>query len=77
VSRPCPQRRLSSEFLEDIAREYLTLGPGYSRTLSISYQVSPRTVVSWVEKARSRGILSPAQPGRHGGQMSVPPLASP
>lgn len=73
VTRPAPQRKLSREFLEDISREYLTLGPGYAKTLASAYQVSPRTVVSWIEKARQRGILTPTQPGRHGGQLQPHP----
>jgi hypothetical protein len=69
VTRPAPHRQLSAEFLEDVAREYLTLGPGYAGALASAYQVSPRTVVSWIEKARRRGILTPTQPGRYGGQL--------
>lgn len=70
VTRPAAARKLSAEFLEDIAREYLTLGPGYARKLAGQYQVSPRTVVSWVEKARRRGILSQTRPGSFGGHLS-------
>lgn len=79
ATHPAAQRRLSREFLEDIARQYLTLGPGYAKALAMTHQVSPRTVVSWVEKARQRGILSPTSPGRHGGriQPSAPPEAAP
>lgn len=69
VTRPAPQRRLSRAFLEDIALQYLTLGPGYAQALAVEYQVTPRTVVSWVEKARRRGVLTPTRPGCHGGQL--------
>ena len=57
-----PLRRrgvLSDEFLTTIAREYLARGRGYAASLAQEYFVTPRTVVSWVEKARLRGILSP------------------
>lgn len=57
-----PLRRrgiLSDEFLTTIAREYLARGRGYAASLAEEYFVTPRTVVSWVEKARARGILSP------------------
>jgi hypothetical protein len=60
-----PVRRrgaLSDEFLTTIAREYLARGRGYAASLAHEYFVTPRTVVSWVEKARARGILS-AAPG--------------
>ncbi len=59
---------LSDEFLEDIAREYLALGRGYSQQLAVRFCVSPRTVISWVEKARRRGILTATSPGRAGGE---------
>jgi hypothetical protein len=61
-----PVRRagtLSDEFLTTIAREYLARGRGYAASLAEEFFVSPRTVVSWVEKARARGLLS-AAPGR-------------
>lgn len=53
------RRALSDEFLTTIAREYLTRGRGYAASLATEYCVSPRTVISWVEKARARGLLSP------------------
>lgn len=52
-----PGRQLSDAFLHDVARRYLAVGRGYAHRLAAEYQVAPRTVVSWVEKARSRGIL--------------------
>lgn len=61
--------RLSDDFLEQVAREYLALGRGYAHALSIEHGVAPRTVVSWVEKARRRGILSPVPKGGFGGQI--------
>ena len=57
-----PLRRrgiLTDEFLTTIAREYLARGRGYATSLAHEYFVTSRTVVSWVEKARARGILSP------------------
>lgn len=69
-----PTRRrkgaLSDEFLETIVREYLVRGRGYALSLADEYYVTPRTVVSWVEKARSRGILSaPPRRGAVGGHL--------
>lgn len=68
-----PLRRrgvLSDEFLTTIAREYLGRGRGYAASLAQDYFVTPRTVVSWVEKARERGILSaPPQSGAVGGTL--------
>lgn len=64
---------LTDDFLEAIAREYLNLGRGYADELSTRFLVSRRTVVSWVEKARRRGILTPVRPGQFGGQ--IVPLA--
>lgn len=68
-----PLRRrgvLSDEFLTAIAREYLTRGRGYATSLAHEYFVTPRTVVSWVEKARARGILSaPPSSGSAGGHL--------
>jgi len=60
---------LSEDFLEGIAREYLAIGRGYARVIAAERHVSPRTVVSWVEKARRQGILSRVPPGSHGGQI--------
>lgn len=60
---------LSDDFLEGIAREYLAIGRGYARTIAEQRHVSQRTVVSWVEKARRRGILTRVPAGSHGGQI--------
>lgn len=71
VIQPVRSRRaLSDEFLTTVAREYLVRGRGYAATLAEEYYVSPRTVVSWVEKARARGLLSaPPVRGAAGGRM--------
>jgi hypothetical protein len=61
--------RLSEEFLEDIAREYLGRGRGYAKAMAAERHVSPRTVVSWVEKARRRGILTFVPQGGYGGEI--------
>jgi len=70
-----PVRRkgnLTDEFLTTIAREYLARGRGYATSLAYEYFVTPRTVVSWVEKARARGILSaPPSSGATGGHLLV------
>lgn len=75
-----PLRRrgfLSDEFLTTIAREYLARRRGYAASLAHEYFVSPRTVVSWVEKARARGILSaPPTRGAAGGQLMAKPTGS-
>ncbi len=64
------RRILTDEFLTTIAREYLARGRGYAASLAQEYSVTPRTVVSWVEKARARRILSaPPTPGATGGHL--------
>lgn len=65
-------RALDDAFLEGIAREYLTRGRGYAQQIATARGVSRRTVVSWVEKARRRGILTSPGPGIHGGEI-IPP----
>jgi hypothetical protein len=67
-SRPINEP-LSDEFLEGIAREYLAIGRGYARAMAAERKVSERTVVSWVEKARQRGILTRVPSGSVGGQI--------
>lgn len=71
LGRPTNEQ-LTEQFLEQIAREYLTIGRGYARAIAAERHVSERTVVSWVEKARRRGILTRVRPGGFGGQI-VPP----
>jgi hypothetical protein len=70
-----PMRRrgvLTDEFLTTIAREYLTRGRGYAPSLAAEYFVTTRTVVSWIEKARARRILSPPpSSGATGGHMLI------
>jgi hypothetical protein len=68
-----PVRRrqvLTDEFLIAIAREYLARGRGYAASLAGEYFVTPRTVVSWIEKPCSRGLLSaPPSRGATGGHL--------
>ena len=62
---------LSDDFLTTIAREYTVRGRGYAASLAAEYVVSPRTVISWVEKARDRGLLTrPSRRGAVGGKMT-------
>jgi hypothetical protein len=61
--------RLTDEFLEDIATEYLAWGRGYAKRMADEHQVSRRTAVGWVVKARERGILSGVRPGQYGGEL--------
>lgn len=72
-----PVRRrgiLTDEFLGAVAREYLVRGRGYATSLAREYYVTPRTVVSWVEKARARGLLSaPPTRGAVGGHLVTKP----
>ncbi len=68
LDRP-PNEPLTDQFLEEIAREYLTIGRGYAKVIAAERHVSQRTVVSWVEKARRRGILTGVRPGSFGGQI--------
>jgi len=68
LDRPSNER-LSEQFLEDVAREYLTLGRGYARAIAAERGVTERTVVSWVEKARRRGILTRVVAGSYGGEI--------
>lgn len=69
--QPTTHRRvLTDDFLTTIAHEYLRRGRGYAASLAREYFVTPRTVVSWVEKARTRGILSaPPTRGATGGHL--------
>lgn len=64
-----PNQPLTDDFLEGIAQEYLAIGRGYAKTISQERHVSERTVVSWVEKARRRGILTRVPAGSYGGQV--------
>lgn len=62
--------RLSEAFLEEIAVRYLVLGRGYAAAIAAERSVSRRTVISWVEKARKRGILSSPGAGSIGGRIT-------
>ncbi len=72
ASQPVRRRGiLSDEFLTTIAREYLARRRGYAQSMAKDYFVTPRTVVSWVEKARARGLLSaPPSRGAVGGHLT-------
>jgi len=61
---PAPNKRLSDEFLEQVATQYQQIGRGYAREIALQRGVSRRTAVSWIEKARKRGILPPTMPGK-------------
>ena len=65
------RRQPSDEFLEEIAQQYLAVGRGYAEVIASERGVARRTVVSWVEKARKRGILSATKPGSSGGSLLV------
>ncbi len=68
LDRPSNER-LTDQFLEDIARQYLAIGRGYARVIASERHVSERTVVSWIEKARRHGILSRVNQGSFGGEI--------
>jgi hypothetical protein len=61
--------QLSEKFLEEVSRKYLKIGRGYAKEIARIHGVSERTVVSWIEKARKRGVLSKVNPGQYGGQI--------
>lgn len=67
-----PTNALSDEFLEEVARQYVEIGRGYARIIAQQRGVSERTVVSWVQKARKRGILSATTPGKRS-ETLIPP----
>ena len=71
IERTTPTR-LTDEFLTEIANRYVMLGRGYAKTIAVQRNVSTRTVVSWVEKARERGILTATRPGAVGGAVRSP-----
>jgi len=64
-----PTNALSDGFLEEVARQYVEIGRGYARAIAQQRGVSKRTVVSWIQKARRRGILSSVKPGQYGGRV--------
>ncbi len=55
--------RLTDGFFEENAREYLAIGRGCTRAIDAEGGGTERMVVSWVEKARRRGILTRCRPG--------------
>jgi hypothetical protein len=67
--------RLTDEFLIEIATRYVMHGRGYAKAIAAQRNVSTRTVISWVEKARARGILTATTPGSVGGSVNPPPTA--
>jgi len=72
VTQPRPGPRLTREFLTDIAREYLTAERPYPHTMAAHHGVTPRTIVSWIEKARKLGILKPGQRGKKNRRLTNP-----
>ena len=64
--------RLSDAFLESVVKTYLAGGRGYAKKIAATHGVSQRTVVSWIQKARERGILSKTKPGSRGGELMSP-----
>ena len=67
-----PHRKLTVEFLGDIAASTSPAGQDWDRRNAEARHVSPRTVVSWIEKARRAGILTPVRPGQFGGTFVRP-----
>lgn len=61
--RPEGRHELTDEFLAEIAEEYLRQGRGYAKAMAGRYRTSERTIRSWIDKARQRGVLGPA-PGK-------------
>ena len=63
------KQKLTDAFLETIAEEYLRYGRGYPEKMSQVRGVPKRTIISWVEKARQRGILTYVSRGQVGGRI--------
>ena len=62
---------LTDEFLDQVAQEYQRHGRGYAKAMASDYATTERTIRSWVQKARERGILgSSLGPGKHGSAKS-------
>lgn len=69
---PDIRHELTDDFLGEIADEYLRQGRGYAKAMAIKYRTTERTIRSWVDKARQRGVLGPAPGrGRIGGTFAV------
>jgi hypothetical protein len=59
-----PNGRLTDAFLGDVRRAYeasIARGLSPANTLATLASVSPKTIHSWVAKARDRGIMPPAE----------------
>lgn len=54
---PAERQELSHRFLEEIAEQHKELGYGYANVLAAKYRTTPRTVRSWVERAKQQGII--------------------
>ena len=55
---PPGRQDLTSGFLEEIAQQYHELGYGYANILARKYATTPRTVRSWVDRAKKIGIIT-------------------
>ena len=55
---PPGRQDLTSGFLEEIAEQYHELGYGYANILARKYATTPRTVRSWVDRAKKIGIIT-------------------
>lgn len=65
-----PPTELTDEFLEQVAKDYLTAGRGYPAVLGEKYGAPKRTVVRWMQLARARGIIThPPRVGAVGGEL--------
>ena len=63
---PPGRQDLTSGFLEEIAEQYHELGYGYANILARKYATTPRTVRSWVDRAK-KSASSHAKPNKHYG----------
>lgn len=63
---------LTDEFLLQIAEQYLAIGRGYPAVIAAERGVTERTVISWIVKARDRGLLSRVPKGSIGGVINRP-----
>lgn len=66
ISSRHPLSPLTDEFLHEIADQYRAIGRGYAAKIAAEFGVSKRTAISWVEKARKKGILGKTRPGKFG-----------
>ena len=55
---PPGRQDLTPGFLEEIAEQYHELGYGYANILARKYATTPRTVRSWVDRAKKIGIIT-------------------